>query len=94
MMLKGHSGRISTGAGIAGAGISQSSNLRPGAWPSNEMQGTAGAASPRARSAAASASSRRGCASASIEAKLCGVTEGASGATATPARSAPRKTAA
>jgi hypothetical protein len=38
--------------------------------------------------------SERGCASASIDAKLCGVTDEASGATATPARSAPRKIAA
>ncbi len=94
MMLNGQSGCTSTGAGVAPAGSSQASKARPGAMPSSETQREGSARSPSAASAAASTNSSLACASPSIDAKLSGVTDGASGATTTPARRAPRNTAA
>jgi DICT domain-containing protein len=49
------------------------------------------ATSPSASAALASTNSRRASASATIERKLAGVTDAASGATTAPARNAPRK---
>src|SRR3978361_1177485 len=99
MMLNGASGATSTCAGALPSGSSQSSNARPGATlpddgSSSEMQSRASPEPPSASSAAASAKSQRASASFRTETKLSGVTDGASGATATPARNAPRNTAA
>jgi hypothetical protein len=67
----------------------------PLALPSSEIRrGRPASSPPRTASALASTKSRRAPASASIERKLAGVTDAASGATTTPARSAPRKIAA
>ena len=57
-------------------------------------RGPARAPAELAERAPASTKSRRAFASASIDAKLAGVDDGASGATTTPARRAPRKSAA
>jgi hypothetical protein len=92
MMLKGQSGCSSSGAGFVPGGASQSSSGVP---LSVAFSATVRTCTPCiSGNAAASANSSRACESASIEANCSPVTDGASGATATPARSAPRKTAA
>ena len=96
-MLNGIAGRISTGRGVLPAGASQRSNGVPSASSSSAT--SEGAAPPlaspaRTGAALASTNSSRASASPTIERKLAGVTDAASGATTTPARSAPRKSAA
>jgi hypothetical protein len=96
MMLNGQSGRIATGFGWLPAGASQFEKRVPAADSSSAIQGTAIRVRTGASSAATAASTknRRASALAAMSAMVCGVEEGASGATATPARRAPRNTAA
>ncbi len=97
-MLKGHSGCSATGAGwlLAGASqassVSSASRLRSRAMVRGKPPMPACPASNAV--AASSAKSSRACASRSIEPNCSDVTDGASGATATPARNAPRNTSA
>ena len=89
-MLNAASGVMATGRGRAPAGASQSSQARP----SSAMRGRVGSGGGRRSCVLASVNSRRAPASRYIEARLSAVAEGASGATATPARSAPMNRAA
>jgi hypothetical protein len=88
MMLKGQSGRIATGFGWLPAGASQVEKRVAAVDSSSAIQGTpirsrTGASSP---ATAASTKNRRASALAAMSAMVCGVDEGASGATAMPAR--------
>ena len=86
-MLNGVPGSMATGCGRLPGGISQASNS---AGSSSEVSGR----SMPSADTLASANKRRAPASLSIRWNASGSTPGANGATATPARSAPRKTAA
>jgi hypothetical protein len=91
MMLKGQPGSIATGAGWLPGAASQSSSGWPAAEPSRDMHGTdPDPALPTVSAEPASVNSRRAPASTSMRANASGVLPGASGATTTPARSAPR----
>lgn len=98
MMLNGCSGPTSTGCGAAPSGASHSIHGVPAPASSSATSGSAPAPSITAGGTAAlpcaSANSRRAWASPSMDAMASGVTDGASGATTTPARRAPRYTAA
>src|SRR3569623_2954549 len=96
MMVNAQSGRISTGACVAPGAASQSLNGRAASLSSSAISvaridaRTGAIASPTVLST----NSSRASASSAIVARLSGEEEGASGATATPARNAPRNTAA
>ena len=95
MMLKAVPGCTSAGSGVAPSGASQSTSERPMAEPSSATRAMPpGCAGPITSAAPASAKRMRASASEIMRARLAGVEPGASGATATPARSAPRNTAA
>lgn len=93
MMLNAAAGSTLTGAGCAPSGASQSSKAPPGATPSSEMHCRPASAGTRSW-AALSRNRWRAWASRSMEARLSAVDDGASGATTTPARRAPRNSAA
>src|ERR1700722_16203688 len=92
-MLNVQSGDISVGAGSAPAGASQSLNLSPPAPSSSAMRGQDMAIDAKVSRVDSSTKTNLAPQSAIIAARLAGVDEGASGATAIPARRAPRKTA-
>jgi hypothetical protein len=95
MMLNTHSGSTWTGAGFAPSAAHQARNDRPASPSSSAMRRTVGTTSAVAIAAAVAPSMNSSLApeSLTIAAKSCGVEDGASGATATPARNAPRKVA-
>ena len=91
MMLKGQAGSIATGAGWLPVAASQSASGRPTADPSRDIRGTVPSpALPTVSAELVSVNSTLAPASASMRANASGVLPGASGATTTPARSAPR----
>ena len=92
MMLKAQPGSTCTAAGRAPAGASQRWNAAPAAESSSATRGTAMRSPTCATVCAAEASRKKSLASASaiMPASSSPVQEGASGATTTPARSAPR----
>src|SRR6266568_2698262 len=94
-MLNTQSGSIATAAGFAPLAAHQALNGRPAAPSSSATRNTNGPTSAVAIAAAAAASMNSTLApqSFSIAAKSVGVDDGANGATATPARNAPRKAA-
>ena len=94
MMLKGQPGCGVTGCGRLPGGASQCSRSRPAVEPSSVMRGMPSGSGAISSAAAASANNSIAPASSIMRARLAGVAPGASGATATPARSAPRNTAA
>src|SRR3954468_15475309 len=95
MMLKTDSGSMVTGDGLARP-AHQARNGRPQDASSSATRSGArsSAARPIAATAAASMNSTLAPESLTIAAKSAGVEDGAIGATATPARSAPRNVAA
>ena len=95
MMLKAQSGAGVTVMNGAPRGASQASRLRPASEASRAMRATdAPRAAAKASAVPASTKSSFAPASSSMAARLSLLPPGASGATATPARKAPRKTAA
>ncbi|MCY1219100.1 hypothetical protein D9M72_310620 [compost metagenome] len=97
MMLSGISGRIPGSVTGVPAGASQAWYGWPASLPSSVTMGVA-ASWPRTgcstSATVASVNRMRAPASATMPARLSGVDDGASGATTTPARTAPRYTAA
>src|SRR5271170_4212700 len=90
MVLKTQFGATTILVGAAPEGAIQSVKRAPSACPSRATRGAS--TSPSALSAVASRNIILAPQSRAIAARLAGVEPGAKGATATPARSAPRKT--
>src|SRR4051812_18656254 len=93
MILKVQSGSIVTGFGLVLGAAHHALNGRPHPPPSSETRNGASAAAPIADAVVSSMNRIFAPESFTIAAKSCGVEDGASGATATPARNAPRKVA-
>src|SRR3954454_3819166 len=93
MILKVQSGSILTGFGGVPGAAHHARNGRPHPLSSSETVEAASAASPIADAVVSSMNRIFAPESFTIAAKSCGVEDGASGATATPARNAPRKVA-
>src|SRR3954454_13833315 len=93
MILKVHSGSIETGFGLLPGAAHQVLNGRPHRQSSSETRNGASAAEPIADAVVSSMNRMLAPESFTIAAKSCGVDDGASGATAAPARNAPRKVA-
>src|SRR5476649_2649591 len=93
MMLKVQSGSIVTSSGFVPGAAHHAPNGRPHAPPSSETRKGASAADPIAAAVVSSMNRIFAPESFTIAAKSCGVEDGAKGATATPARNAPRKIA-
>src|SRR5437868_12564290 len=93
MILKVQSGSIETGRGRVPGGASQAPKGRPQPRSSRETRNGASAAGPIADAVVSSMNRIFAPESFTIAAKSCGVDDGASGATATPARNAPRNVA-
>src|SRR3954447_13648220 len=94
MILKVQSGSIETGFGRRPGAPAHELNGRPHPPSSSETRRGAFAAAPMAAAVASSMNRIFAFASFTMAAKSWGVEDGASGATATPARSAPRNVAA
>src|SRR5262245_24101659 len=94
MMLNAASGSTVTGAGVLSSGASHACTAVPAAPPSMLTSlSPAGSACPASAEATGASRNRIVAAlSASIVTSASGVEDGASGATATPARNAPRNT--
>ena len=92
MMLKVQSGAIATAAGRAPWGAIQCVKGSPAEPSSSETRGQAEATESKVSRVDSSRNSTCAPQSVTIAARLAGVEDGASGATATPARSAPRNT--
>ena len=93
MMLKVQSGSMLTGLGLVLSGAHQALNGRPHAPSSSETPKGRPADGPITAAVTWSMNRIFAPESSTIAAKSCGVEDGASGATATPARNAPRKLA-
>src|SRR5688572_13186888 len=93
MILNAAAGSIDTGAGVAPAASSQRSSASSAADPSSEMRLAEHAMPSNEAALAASANTNFAPQSDSIICMLSGRDDVGSGATATPARSAPRNTA-
>ena len=93
MMLKVQSGAMATGDGFAPTGASQWLRLSPARSSSSEIVGQGSSRVSKISRVVASRNSSLAAQSAIIAARLAGVEEGARGATTTPARRAPTKTA-
>src|SRR3954467_2050459 len=93
MMLKVQSGSIGTGRGLAPGAPHHALNGRPHPPSSSDTPNGASAETPIAAAVASSMNRIFAPESFTIAAKSCGVEDGAKGATATPARNAPRKVA-
>src|ERR1700710_2324258 len=93
MMLKVQPESIATGFGFAPGAAHQVLNGRPHAPSSSETRKGASADGPIAAAVTSSMNRIFAPESFTIAAKSCGVEDGASGATAAPARNAPRKVA-
>ena len=87
MMLNGQPGSMATGRGWLPAGASQASKA------ALSMRSVGAGQATHSASAITSTKTMRAEQSAAIPASCAGVDEGASGATASPARKAPTKTA-
>src|ERR1044072_5166911 len=93
MMLKVQSGSIETGGGRVPGAAHQALNGPPHPLSSSDTRSGASAEAPIAAAVASSMNRIFAPESFTIAAKSCGVEDGAKGATATPARNAPRKVA-
>ena len=93
MMLNAQPGSISTAGAVAPSGASQASKGWPTSEPSRDTFGAATATSPISLATAASTKKILAPESAIITPRLSAVDEGANGATATPARRAPKNAA-
>src|SRR3954462_8250278 len=93
MMLKVHSGSIDTGCGRVPGDAHHLLNGRPHPPSSSETRNGAAAADPMVAAVVSSMNRILAPESFTIAAKSFGVEDGASGATAMPARNAPKKVA-
>src|SRR3979490_1807090 len=93
MMLKVHSGSIVAGFGFVPGAAHHALHGRPHALSSSDTRNRAPAQAPIAAAVPWSMNRIFAPESFTIAAKSCGVEDGAKGATATPARNAPRKVA-
>ena len=93
MMLKVQSGATSTGLGFAPSGASHRVKASPALLSSSAIRGRFSAIVSNVSRVEASTNTSAASQSAIIAARLADVEDGASGATAIPARNAPRKTA-